>query len=65
MLRFLQGIGQVVGPILGNFLATRYSFQDMMQIMSLMWAVYGICYFIFGGGIEAIKMSGKEKIAAR
>lgn len=55
IFRLMQGFGQITGPLLGTFITEKYKFSSMTDVLALAWIGYGILYFIFGGGIDAIK----------
>ena len=61
MFRFVQGIGQVCGPVMGNYLVVAIDFPNTLDIFGFIWLGYGVLYFLIGGGYEACSRNRKEK----
>jgi MFS family permease len=55
IFRLMQGFGQIAGPMLGTFMKEKIGFRSMTDVLAIVWLTYGILYFIFGGGMEALK----------
>ena len=49
------GLGQTIGPVLSAVLYEAYGFRSTQDIVGLTAVVFGILYFVFGGGLEAVR----------
>ena len=57
MFNMFLGIGQIMGPMYGAIVTTKYDFRFCSDSVSMISLIFSIIYYIFGNGKEAFKLS--------
>lgn len=55
------GIGQVLAPCYGSLMVTNYGFRVTMDWAAIIAISFALIYFIFGGGVQAIKQTCSDR----
>lgn len=51
----MQGFGQILGPVVSNWLTDKWSFEHDTDVLAIIWGIYAIFYLLVGGGLEALR----------
>lgn len=51
------GIGQVTAPLYSTTMTSNFNFQYTAEVLGIFCCGFGLVYFIFGGGIDALRNS--------
>ena len=62
MFNMFLGIGQIMGPMYGAIVATKYDFRFCSDSVAMISLIFSIIYYIFGNGKEAFKLSRWEEL---
>ena len=53
----MLGVGMVTGPPFGSYMSAAYGFQTTMDSLAIMCLGTAVTYFVFGGGVQALKQT--------